>query len=69
MKKLITMMKSLIYDKKEMEPVHKKLICAALLLTLIRFILRAVFVIVTEAYRGIPLLAASLLEFAILLLL
>ena len=59
-------MKSLVLDKKEMQPVHKKLICAALLITLIRFILRTVFVIITEAVRGIPLLAAALLEFAIL---
>ena len=59
-------MRSILVEKKEMQPVHKKLICAALVITLIRFILRTVVVIITEAVRPIPLLVAALLEFAML---
>ena len=48
---------------------HKGLIYAALIVSIIRLILRSVFVIVTESPLGIPLIVTSLLAIGILLIL
>merc|ERR1712045_710147 len=46
---------------------QKGFICAALLVSIIRLILRSVFVILSESPLGIPLLATCILAFCILL--
>ena len=48
---------------------HRSLIYAALLVSIVRLILRSVFVIVTESPLGIPLISTSILAIGILLIL